>query len=105
PSLHVDSSHPRAKCGQDPTFIPLVKKEPWPNMKRRTSPALIAFGAIVIFGGASVLLGYSAGWLGSRLEERCQDYCAARGKQGQMAPVYPKTMTGSRDRPAECGCR
>lgn len=71
-------------------------------MKRRISAGLIAFGAIVIFGGASVLIGYSAGW---RLEERCQDYCAARGKQGQMAPVYPKTMTGSRDGPAECGCR
>ena len=74
-------------------------------MKRRISPALIALGAIVFFGVASVLIGYGSGWLGSRLDERCQTYCEARGKQGQMEPVYPKSMTGSRDGPNECGCR
>jgi hypothetical protein len=74
-------------------------------MKRRISPSLIALGAIVAFGVVSVLIAFGAGWLGSRLEEQCRTYCAARAKQGQMVPIYPKTMTGSRDGPNECGCR
>ena len=74
-------------------------------MKRRISPGLIGLGAIVVFGVAGVLISHGAGWFGSRLEEQCQTYCAARAKQGQMVPVYPKAMTGSRDGPTECGCR
>jgi hypothetical protein len=74
-------------------------------MKRRVSPALIAFGAIVIFGSVSVLVGYAGGWIGSRVEKRCEDYCVARGKKGQMAPIYPKTMTGDRQGPTECNGR
>lgn len=74
-------------------------------MRRRISPALIALGVVVVFGVTSVLVGYGSGWLGSRLEARCQTYCATQRKQGQMVPVYPKSMTGSRDGPTECRCR
>lgn len=74
-------------------------------MKRPISPGRIALDVSVVFGVAGVLITYGVGWLGSRLEAQCQTYCAARAKQGQMVPVYPKTTTGSRDRPTECSCR
>jgi hypothetical protein len=74
-------------------------------MKRRISPAWLAFGVIFALGAAGVLIGYGSGLPSSGLEQRCQTYCRGQGKEGQMELVYPKSMTGSRDSPVECRCR
>ncbi|MGJ7498197.1 hypothetical protein ACSFA8_24450 [Variovorax sp. RT4R15] len=74
-------------------------------MKFLTSRSMIALAAIVIVGVAGLIKGYSLGWIGSRIENQCQEFCAARGKPGQMLPVFPKSVTGGRDGPTECVCR
>lgn len=74
-------------------------------MKRRISPAWIAFGAITVLGATGVLIGHRSGRSNSGLEQQCLTYCRGQGKEGQMVQTYPKTMTGSRDSPVECRCR
>lgn len=76
-----------------------------PNRKPRVSRDLVAALVIAVFGGAGVGISlYGEKWFGSP-EQRCKDSCALQGKEGVMANVYPKTMTGSRDGPMECRCR
>ncbi|WP_198087165.1 hypothetical protein [Variovorax sp. E3] len=75
------------------------------NKRFRISRGLLAAFVIVAFGGAGVLVSlYGIEWFGSP-GKRCHDSCALQGKEGVMARVYPKEMTGSRDGSMVCHCR
>jgi hypothetical protein len=74
--------------------------------KKRGMPRdLVAALVVVTFGLAGVLFTlYGDKWFGSP-EQRCHDSCATQNKEGVMALVHPRTMTGSKDGPRECHCR
>jgi hypothetical protein len=74
--------------------------------KKRGMPRdLVAALVVVTFGLAGVLVTlYGDEWFGSPAQ-RCHDSCATQNKEGVMALVYPRTMTGSKDGPRECHCR
>jgi hypothetical protein len=56
-----------------------------------------------VFIGISTVTGYLLSFLPS-FQEKCTAYCRTQGLEGKMVPVYPKTMTGSKEGRKECKC-
>lgn len=77
------------------------------KLKLETKRRLIAAGAIGFFIGVELFGGYLLGLVPS-FEQRCMEQCRAEGKEFQVLPLYPKTMTGAKGNgffQKKCECR
>ena len=57
----------------------------------------------IAFVGLTTAIGYGLSLLPS-FQEKCIAQCLPQGLEGRMVPIFPKTMTGTREGQKECKC-